>query len=263
MRIVRVDHHGGPRYGVLDGDTVALLRGDPYDGGGHDRSGESVALASVRLLPPTTPTKVLAVGRNFAAHAKEVGLRTGAVPSVFLKPLQTLVPDGGEVVLPPRSVSAVVEHEGELGVVIGRRARNVRAADAAQVILGYTCANDVSARDLQRSDPQLTRGKGFDTFCPLGAAVETDVSPFEEYELVCRVNGEVRQRATTADMLFPIPELIEFLTSWTTLEPGDVVLTGSPAGTAPLEPGDQVEVEVRDVALLTHRVVGGPDPGGG
>lgn len=255
MQVVRVQH-GGPRYGIVDesGTTVELLRGEPFGHGLTDLTGETVPLATARLLPPVTPTKVLAVGRNYAEHIQEMGFPTGEVPSVFLKPLQSLVPDGGVVVLPPRSVSEHVEHEAELAIIIGRRARNTRADEAADVIFGYTCANDVSARDLQRSDPQLTRGKGFDTFCPLGAAIETAVSPFDSYEIVCRVNGQERQRASTDQMIFSIPYLIEFLSSWTTLEPGDVVLTGSPAGTTALEPGDRVEIEVPGVALLTHGV---------
>lgn len=254
MKIVRVDHDG-PRYGLLRGERIELLARDPFDGE-PSFSGTSVPLAGARLLPPTQPTTVVAVGRNFGAHAAEVGLALGDVPSVFLKPLQTLVADDDEVILP--EASERVEHEGELAVVISKQARNVRAEDAADVILGFTCANDVTARDLQRSDPQLTRGKGFDTFCPLGREIETDVSPFDRYEVICRVNGEERQHASTDEMIYPIADLIEFVTSWTTLMPGDVVLTGSPAGSGALQPGDSVEIEVPGVALLRHGVVGGP-----
>ncbi len=253
MRLVRVDRDGS-RYGLLDDDqsTVRLLGGDPF--GELDLTGETTTLAESRPLVPVTPSKVLAVGRNYARHATEMGLPLGEQPSVFLKPLQSLLPHGHDVVLPQTELSDHVEHEAELAVVIGRTARHVKAADAFDHILGFTCADDVSARDLQRGDPQLTRGKGFDTFCPLGLAVDTDVSGDRDYEVTCSVNGEERQRASTAELIFPIPFLIEWLSAWTTLVPGDVVLTGSPAGTGPLLPGDQVEIAVTGVASLRHGV---------
>jgi 2-keto-4-pentenoate hydratase/2-oxohepta-3-ene-1,7-dioic acid hydratase in catechol pathway len=258
VRLVRVDHEGTPRYGALvaDGETVRLLSGDPF---GEPRfTGEVTSLSASPALVPVTPTKVVAVGRNYARHAAEMGFEVGTNPSVFLKPLQTLLPHGGAVVLPPADLSDHVEHEAELAVVIGKQARRVLAADAFDVILGFTCADDVSARDLQRGDPQLTRGKGFDTFCPLGLAVETDVSADVEHVISCRVNGDERQRASTAEMLFPIPHLIEWISKWTTLEPGDVILTGSPAGTGPLSSGDQVEIEISGVGSLSHGVVAAP-----
>jgi 2-keto-4-pentenoate hydratase/2-oxohepta-3-ene-1,7-dioic acid hydratase in catechol pathway len=257
VRIVRVDHgYGHGRYGLLDDDhsTVRLLTGHPF--AELDLTGETTTLAESRPLVPVTPSKVLAVGRNYAQHATEMGLPLGEQPSVFLKPPQSLLAHGHDVVLPPRDLSGHVEHEAELAVVIGRAARNVKAADAFDHILGFTCADDVSARDLQRGDPQLTRGKGFDTFCPLGLAIDTDVSADRDYEITCSVNGVQRQRASTAELIFPIPFLIEWLSAWTTLVPGDVVLTGSPAGTGPLQPGDQVEIAVTGVASLHHGVVG-------
>jgi 2-keto-4-pentenoate hydratase/2-oxohepta-3-ene-1,7-dioic acid hydratase in catechol pathway len=255
MRIVRVDH-GRPRYGVLDDDlsTVRLLRGDPFT----DRhlTDETTTLTASPPLVPTTPSKVLAVGRNYARHAEEMGLAPGDAPSVFLKPPQSLLAYDGDVVLPPYDVSGHVEHESELAVVIGRVARHVPAAAAFDHILGFTCADDVSARDLQRGDPQLTRGKGFDTFCPLGLAIETEVSGDRDYELTCSVNGEERQRASTAELIYSIPFLIEWLSAWTTLVPGDVVLTGSPAGTGRLQPGDRVDIAVTGVSSLRHGVLG-------
>lgn len=254
MRLVRVDHGGTPRYGALSPDDIVhLLEGDPF--GELSFSGEITALSSSPALVPVTPTKVIAVGRNYAGHASEMGFELESNPSVFLKPLQTLLPHGGSVVLPPTTLSGHVEHEAELAVVVGREARNVRAADAFDHILGFTCADDVSARDLQRGDPQLTRGKGFDTFCPLGMSIETNVSTDGEHEIVCRVNGVERQRATATEMLFPIPYLVEWITAWTTLEPGDVILTGSPGGTGPLSPGDQVEIEISGVGSMTHGVL--------
>jgi 2-keto-4-pentenoate hydratase/2-oxohepta-3-ene-1,7-dioic acid hydratase in catechol pathway len=183
-----------------------------------------------------------------------MGFELGVAPAVFMKPLQTLVPPDGTVVLPPTSLSSKVEHEGELAVVIGKRARNVKAADAAGYVLGFTCANDVSARDLQKKDTHITRGKGFDTFCPLGPWIETDVDLTAHLAVSCSVNGEERQAGSTRELIYDIPTLIEHLTEWTTLEPGDVILTGSPAGTGPLEPGDAVEVSVEGVGTLRHTV---------
>jgi 2-keto-4-pentenoate hydratase/2-oxohepta-3-ene-1,7-dioic acid hydratase in catechol pathway len=261
LRLVRVDHARGPRYGVLadDEQTVDLLTGDPFDA--ISLSGETTTVEESALMVPVTPTKVVGVGRNYAAHAAEMGLPLGAAPSVFLKPLQTLLDPDGDVVLPPPDVSGHVEHEAEIAVVIGRTARNVSPEEAIGHVLGLTCADDVSARDLQRSDPQLTRGKGFDTFCPLGAWIETDALD-ERHEITCHVNGELRQKATTADLLFPIPYLVAWISSWTTLVPGDVILTGSPAGTAPLAPGDVVDIEISGRVALRHGVTGSRGAGG-
>jgi 2-keto-4-pentenoate hydratase/2-oxohepta-3-ene-1,7-dioic acid hydratase in catechol pathway len=248
---------GAPTYGVLEDDleTVSLLRGDPF--GELTPTGATTTLSNSPAMVPVSPSKGLAIGRNYAAHIEEMGLPAGESPSAFLKPLQTLLPHGGKVELPPADVSSRVEHEAELAVVIGRSARRVKAKDAFDYILGFTCADDVSARDVQRADPQLTRGKGFDTFCPLGMMIETDVSADVDYEVTCHVNGEERQRATTAQLLFPIPLLIEWLSSWTTLVPGDVILTGSPGGSGRLEPGDRVDISVTGIASLTHHVVAG------
>lgn len=257
MRLVRVDHGGTSRYGALSTDeTVQLIDGDPF--GQVSFSGEVTSLPESPALVPVTPTKVVAVGRNYAKHVSEMGFELDTNPSVFLKPPQTLLPHGASVVLPPPSLSDHVEHEAELAVVIGNRARNVAAENAFDHILGFTCADDVSARDLQRGDPQPTRGKGFDTFCPLGLAIRTDVSADVDHVITCRVNGSERQRASTSEMLFPVPSLVEWISSWTTLEPGDVILTGSPAGTGPLAPGDQVDIDISGVGSITHGVMAGP-----
>jgi 2-keto-4-pentenoate hydratase/2-oxohepta-3-ene-1,7-dioic acid hydratase in catechol pathway len=260
VRVVRVEYDGAIRYAIAHADSaqVDLLAGDPFTAADRDQVIGTVPLDACRLLVPVEPTKILAVGRNYAAHAAEMNLELGAVPSVFIKPLQTLVPHGGQVVLPDRALSTKVQHEGELAVVIGAVARNVRKEDVGGYILGYTCADDVSARDLQKSDPQITRGKGFDTFCPLGPHVETDVTVAATYEVTCTVNGQLRQKGTTDDMIFDIPTQIEFLSAFTTLVPGDVILTGSPVGTGDLVPGDEVEVSIGGVAALRHSVVAYP-----
>jgi 2-keto-4-pentenoate hydratase/2-oxohepta-3-ene-1,7-dioic acid hydratase in catechol pathway len=259
VRIARVKTDR-PRYGVLVGDdAVNLLDGDPFDLPDHMPDGPTVRLSDCELLVPVTPGKILGIGRNYRAHAEEMGLRLGPTPSVFLKPLETLVPHGGTVILPPEDVSNHVEHEAEIAVVIGRRARNVKRGDWADYVLGFTCADDVSARDLQKSDPQITRAKGFDTFCPLGPYVDTGFAREEPTEVVCTVNGAEKQRATTESLVFGIPTLIEWLSSWTTLAPGDVILTGSPGGTSALAPGDSVEISVTGVGVLQHFVSGNGD----
>jgi 2-keto-4-pentenoate hydratase/2-oxohepta-3-ene-1,7-dioic acid hydratase in catechol pathway len=255
MRLVRVDYHSATHYGVLEPDgVVSLLAGNPYGADIADQVTATAPLAECRLLVPVEPTKIVAIGRNYAAHAAEMNMELGGTPSVFMKPLQTLVAHEGTVELPDRALSTEVQHEGELAVVIGKSARNVPKASAAEYILGFTCANDVSARDLQRGDPQITRGKGFDTFCPLGPFVETDIALDKPYEVTCSVNGELRQTGSTTELIFDIPTLIEFLTGFTTLAPGDVILTGSPAGTGAMTPGDVVEVTVEGVGTLRHSV---------
>jgi 2-keto-4-pentenoate hydratase/2-oxohepta-3-ene-1,7-dioic acid hydratase in catechol pathway len=202
-----------------------------------------------------TPSKIFCLGRNFAEHRSEMGYVHDGAPSVFMKAPTTITGPGDDIVLPPRSTSTHVEHEAELAIVIGKTARFVRAEVASDYILGYTCANDVSARDLQRSDPHPTRGKGFDTFCPVGPWIETDLDPVQGIRLRCTVNGELRQDASTADMTYGIPFLIEYLTGFATLHPGDLILTGSPGGTEPLYPGDRIDIEIDGIGVLTNNVV--------
>jgi 2-keto-4-pentenoate hydratase/2-oxohepta-3-ene-1,7-dioic acid hydratase in catechol pathway len=248
-------------YGAVHDGVVELLGAALPAPGAEGQDGRRVPLSEVRVLVPVQPTKILAIGRNYAEHAQEMGLELGAAPSVFLKPLQTLVADGGEVVLPPRDLSSHVEHEGEIAVVIGRRAHRIDPGDVHEYVLGLTCADDVSARDLQKSDPQITRGKGFDTFCPLGPYVQTTASIDEERSVTCSVNGVLRQSSTSASMIFSIRTIVAFLSAFTTLEPGDVILTGSPAGTGRLEPGDVVDVAVEGVGVLRHTVAADPADG--
>ena len=198
------------------------------------------------------PTKIVCVGRNYLEHAKELGNEVPEQPLIFLKPPSSMIADGDAIVLPRQS--ARVEHEGEIAVVIGSRAKNVAASDAWGFVAGFAPLNDVTARDLQRSDSQWTRAKGFDTFCPIGSTrsiAEVDVSALE---VICRVNGEVRQHGRVGDMAFPIPVLIEYISSVMTLEPGDVIATGTPAGVSQLRIGDVVEVEIPGVGKLSNPV---------
>ena len=198
-----------------------------------------------------TPSKIVCVGRNYADHAKELGNEVPAEPILFLKPPSAVIAHGAKIVLPAQSQR--VEHESELAIVIGKEARNVSAARWRDYVEGFTCANDVTARDLQKKDVQFTRGKSFDTFCPLGPWIETDLDP-SALRVMARVNGAIRQDGNTKQMIFPPPVLVEFITSIMTLFPGDVILTGTPAGVGPLAPGDTVEIEIEGIGTLRNVV---------
>ncbi len=248
MRFARLATPEGPTYVHLDGDRAYALDSPPWAreraaSGAGAAAGLSRPWADGDLLCPVEPSKIVCVGRNYAAHAKELGNDVPTEPLLFFKPPSSLCRPGGTIVLPPQSTR--VEHESELAVVIGARARNVSAAEAPHVIFGFTAANDVTARDLQKKDGQWTRAKGFDTFCPVGPWVETGLDP-RRLRVLCRVNGEVRQDGTTSQMVFDVPTLIAYVSSVMTLEPGDLVLTGTPEGVGLLRPGDVCEVELRD-----------------
>ncbi|MFL5519414.1 MAG: fumarylacetoacetate hydrolase family protein [Gemmatimonadales bacterium] len=199
------------------------------------------------------PTKIVCIGRNYAAHARELGNEVPAEPLIFLKPPSALLPPGAAIVVPHQSKR--VEHEAEIGVVIGARARDVSEQDALSCVAGYTCVNDVTARDLQKTDGQWTRAKGFDTFCPIGPTVVAGLD-HRDLEVICRVNGTVRQHGHARDMMFSIPRLVSYVSGIMTLEPGDVIATGTPEGVGPLAPGDMVEVEIPGIGLLANPVTG-------
>ncbi|MDQ3033529.1 MAG: fumarylacetoacetate hydrolase family protein [Myxococcota bacterium] len=251
MRLLRI-RHGGLDYWarLLDEATARLWTAAPWQGGSE--TDRLVPIKPGSLLPPAMPSKIVCVGRNYAAHAKELGHEVPPEPLLFLKPPSALIGQDGIVLLP--RASERVEHEGELAVVIGRAIRRVDAAGAADAIAGVTCANDVTARDLQRKDVQFTRGKGFDTFCPLGPWLETEPGDLSALELRTRVNGDTRQQGRVADMIWPVAELLAYVSHVMTLLPGDLVLTGTPAGVGPLAPGDRVEVEISGVGTLVHGV---------
>ncbi len=223
--------------------TTPFLPWEPTD--------ETFEVSHVRMLSPVLPSKVCAIGLNYRAHAEEQGKPLPEEPLLFLKPSTSVIGPGDVILMPPQSER--VDHEAELAVVIGRATKNVKAAVALEHVLGYTCANDVTARDLQSKDVQFTRAKGFDTFCPLGPHVVTDVEA-NKLEITCRVNGEVRQSSNTSDMVFTIEELIELVSSVMTLLPGDVILTGTPAGISPLHDGDNVEIELEGIGVLANPV---------
>jgi len=264
VRIARFVHSGsasapaGMSWGAVEGSdgasldalTVAAIDGHPF--GPVTYTGDRWALPDVRLVAPILPSKVVALGRNYADHAKELGNDVPETPLIFLKPSTSVIGSGDPIRLPPSS--AEVHFEGELAAVIGRPARNVTRAEALEHVLAYTVANDVTARDQQRSDVQFTRAKGYDSFCPLGPWMVTGLDP-ADLRLTTRVNGEVKQDGRTSQMIFDLARQIEFVSGVMTLLPGDVLLTGTPAGVGPIVAGDTVSVEIEEIGTLTNPVV--------
>jgi 2-keto-4-pentenoate hydratase/2-oxohepta-3-ene-1,7-dioic acid hydratase in catechol pathway len=263
MRIARFAFGGEVRYGVVDGEPgpgesaelqVAEMAGHPFGAADAIRyTGARFPLADVRLLAPVLPTKVVAIGKNYAAHAREMGGEPPAEPVIFLKP-STSVSGPVDPIVRPVSLSKRVDYEGELAIVIGRPSRDLPPERAGDAIFGYTCANDVTARDLQATDGQWARAKGFDTFCPLGPWIETEVDP-ADLEITTTLNGEVRQRSRTSLLLHHVPALISYVTAVMTLLPGDILLTGTPEGVGPMDRGDHVSVTIQGIGTLTNRVV--------
>jgi 2-keto-4-pentenoate hydratase/2-oxohepta-3-ene-1,7-dioic acid hydratase in catechol pathway len=239
-----------PRYGLIEGENVVEISGPPW--GPWSRCSRSSRLADVRLLAPVEPSKIVCIGRNYAAHAAELGNEVPKEPLMFLKPPSSIIGPEEAVVL--TKYSQKVEHEGELALVIGRRCSQLTdAEDALSFVLGYTCLNDVTARDLQKSDVQFTRGKGFDTFCPVGPHIETAVDS-SNVLVETRVNGALRQSGMTSLMIYPPAFLVRWVSRMMTLMPGDIIATGTPAGVGPLVPGDTVEVSVAGVGVLRNPV---------
>lgn len=252
MHIARFTTGDDPRYALLEGDSLQVITGDPLYTEVQP-TGETVPLADARLLAPVIPrSKVVGVGRNYADHAAELGNDVPAEPLLFLKPNTSVIGPGDPISYPRQSED--VHYEGELAVIIGRLCKDVPVERTAEVVLGYTVANDVTARDLQRSDGQWSRAKGFDTFCPLGPAIVTDLD-VADLELTTRLNGTVVQQSRTSLMVHDVPALIAYVSAAFTLLPGDVILTGTPAGVGPMQPGDAVEVEIEGIGRLTNTLV--------
>ncbi len=250
MRFVRFQQgEEPPRFGWLHENKIGEIEGDLF--GAYKRLKAEIPLNDVRLLAPSVPSKIICVGRNYVEHAKELGNEVPKMPLIFFKPPSSVIASGGTILLPPQS--AQVEHEAELVIVVGKRGRNVTTESARDFVFGYTIGNDVTARDLQKTDGQWTRAKGFDTFCPFGPWVDTDFDPADAL-ITCRVNGQMRQLASTRDMIFNIGVLIAYISSVMTLEPGDLIFTGTPSGVNQLQPGDTVEVEIDGLGLLTNPV---------
>lgn len=250
MRIVRYQtKNEAPRYGWVLENKVGPVEGDIYSQ--YRRLEAETPLADVKLLAPAQPSKIICIGRNYVEHAKEHNVEVPKVPLIFMKPPSSILDPGGTIILPPQSQQ--VEHEAELVVVIGKRGRHITPEQAPAHVFGYTVGNDVTARDLQKSDGQWTRAKGFDTFCPFGPWIDTDFDPADAV-VTCKVSGQPRQMASTRDMVFNVSQLIAFISSVMTLEPGDLIFTGTPAGVGPLKPGDSVEVEIEGLGKLVNPV---------
>ncbi|MCZ4289930.1 fumarylacetoacetate hydrolase family protein [Hoeflea alexandrii] len=249
MKIIRFIHEGKTSYGILEGDNIAVLSGQPFDS--INKSGQVLSHESVSMLAPVAPSKLVCVGLNYTLHAKESGVPVPAEPMLFMCAPSAIIADGEEIVLD--SQTQRVDFEAEIGIVVGKTARNVAASDAAKHILGYTCANDVSNRDLQRADGQFTRAKSFDTYKPVGPCIETDLDA-DNVDIKLWQNGELRQSSNTSDMIFPITKIFEFVSSIMTLLPGDLIITGTPSGVGPMKSGDEIVVEIENIGRLHNTV---------
>jgi 2-keto-4-pentenoate hydratase/2-oxohepta-3-ene-1,7-dioic acid hydratase in catechol pathway len=247
LKLVRFLHQGTVRSGVLEGNAITELDG----GFSGSLTTRKVPLAGATLLPPCSPSKIVAVGLNYRDHAQELGFPIPEEPIIFLKPPTTIIGPGDAIRYP--SMSSRVDYEAELGIVIRERASAITPAEAAGRILGFTCANDVTARDLQKKDGQWTRAKSFDTFCPIGPWIETDLDPgdllVESY-----LNGERKQSSRTSNFIFTVPRLVSFISNVMTLDAGDLIITGTPAGIGPMQTGDEIEVRVEGIGSLKNRV---------
>ncbi len=252
MRIVRFqEKNKTPKYGWILEDKIGEIQGNIFES--YKRKEAHTPLAEVKLLPPCQPTKIVCVGRNYIDHAKELGNEVPKIPLIFMKPPSAVIANGDNIVLPPQSQQ--VEHEAELVVVIGKRGKDITAEIANDYIFGYTIGNDITARDLQKTDSQWTRAKGFDTFCSFGPWIDTEFDPSDAV-VTCRVNGQMRQMASTRDMVFNVGVLIAYVSSIMTFEPGDLLFTGTPAGVDKLEEGDVVDVEIEGLGKLSNTVKG-------
>lgn len=255
MKLCRATHASfkQPRFGVIEGTTVHVFdEGVSLNALATSQNSYTVSLEEVKLVAPVLPSKIVCVGRNYREHAAELGNKMPEEPLLFLKPPSSVIGDGDTIELPKESER--VEHEGELGVVIGRRARHITAdEDPLSYVLGYTCVNDVTARDLQRKDVQFTRAKSFDSFCPVGPVIVSDINPLD-VEVATRLNGETKQRARTSTMAFSVPFLIRYIAQIMTLNPGDLIASGTPAGVSPMKHGDVVEVEIEGIGVLRNNV---------
>ena len=245
MRISRFEVQGEAKTGTIEGDRVYLYEN-------HQKQKNYFPVSDVRLLPPVEPSKIVCVGRNYAEHAKELGNEVPEAPLLFLKASSSLIGDGDSIRIP--SLSEQVEHEGELAVVIGRKCSKLdEDEDAFRYVFGYTCLNDVTARDIQRQDVQFTRGKSFDTFCPVGPYIETELD-VSDIRVITRVNGLVKQDGHTSQMVFPVEYLIRYISNMMTLMPGDVIATGTPSGVSKLNPGNICEIEIEGIGVLRNLV---------
>jgi len=251
MKIVRFLNGKKAAYGLWEGETVRGCTGTPYTR--LKPTGQEYRMSELKLLAPCAPSKIVALGLNYRSHGAELKMTMPSEPLIFLKPSTSVIGPEDAIIYPPSSRQ--VDYEGELGVVIGRLARRVSRAEAPKYILGYTCLNDVTARDLQSRDKQWTRAKSFDTFAPIGPCIETELDP-SHLALETRLNGALKQKTNTRDLIFPVPELVSFISHVMTLLPGDVIATGTPSGIGPMQPGDTIEVTIEKIGTLRNYVAG-------
>jgi 2-keto-4-pentenoate hydratase/2-oxohepta-3-ene-1,7-dioic acid hydratase in catechol pathway len=250
VKVARFSNGAEPRFGIVDGPELVVLKGHPLVAG-YQTTGERIPLKDVKLLAPTIPSKIVCIGKNFADHAAEIGEEITDEPLIFLKPSSSIIGHGDAIVIPPQSKQ--VELEAELCLVIGKLAKNVSEDKALDYLWGVTIANDVTARDLQFGDGQWARSKGFDTFCPLGPWVETEFVPDGQI-IESRINGEVRQNVAISEMVHKIPAIISYVSRNMSLLPGDIILTGSPAGISVINTGDMIECEIEGIGILSNPV---------
>lgn len=253
MRIVRFELAGRTGYGILKGEKIDVLWSTPYEGGLKNTVGEMLSLPAVRLLAPCEPSKIVALGLNYRDHAAEFGHPLPDEPLLFLKPSTSVIGPDDDIVYP--AMSQRVDYEAELAVVIGRTCSHVRQEEAMEYILGYTCINDVTARDLQKKDGQFTRSKSFDTFAPLGPWIETEIPDPDNLTVEAFLNGERRQHSNTRNMVFSVAAQLAFISQIMTLLPGDVIATGTPSGIGPMQVGDVVEIRVEGIGSLKNRLI--------
>ena len=250
MKVARFSNGAEPRFGIVDGPELVVLKGHPLVAG-YQTTGERIPLKELKLLAPTIPSKIVCIGKNFADHAAEIGEEITDEPLIFFKPSSSIIGHGDAIVIPPQSKQ--VELEAELCLVIGKLAKNVSEDKALDYLWGVTIANDVTARDLQFGDGQWARSKGFDTFCPLGPWVETEFVPDGQI-IESRINGEVRQNVAISEMVHKIPAIISYVSRNMSLLPGDIILTGSPAGISVINSGDLIECEIEGIGILSNPV---------
>lgn len=250
MKYVKILKDGLPIWGSLKGNEIKLLKNPPFEK--TEYTGESVAFSGAKLLAPCEASKVVAIGKNYFDHVSEMKEEMPENPIIFLKPATAIINPGDDIIYP--KASERVDYEGELALIIKKRAYKVKRGNAAEYILGYTCLNDVTARDIQKREGQWDRAKGYDTFAPLGPIVTNEAEPYP-LEIETRLNGAVKQKASTSLQMWKIPELIEFITDGMTLLPGDVVTTGTPSGIGPMQPGDTVEIDIPGVGILKNTII--------
>jgi 2-keto-4-pentenoate hydratase/2-oxohepta-3-ene-1,7-dioic acid hydratase in catechol pathway len=259
MKYCRFETEHGPRYGRVENEQIAELisfQGEHVRVPARGEAFTPKPLSAVKLLAPVEPSKIVCVGRNYREHASELGNEVPKEPLLFFKPPSSIIAPGAAIELPPRELTQRVDFEGELGVIVGKRCRNLKAGEGIwEYIRGFTCVNDVTARDLQKKDGQFTRAKGFDTFCPVGpVVVTTDDFDFANAEVSTYLNGGQKQRGRTSEFIFTLEEVIRYIAEVMTLEPGDLISTGTPAGVGPMKSGDQVEVRVSGIGSLSNPV---------